>query len=291
MIGNLQENRNKPVWLNKKINIHENDRMKVMLSEFNLHTICEEALCPNITECYRRKQATFLILGRVCTRNCRFCNVEKGIPAEPDPSEPGRVAAAVVRLNLKHVVITSSARDDIPDGGARVFSETITVLKKNNRSLVVEVLIPDFRGNTESILKVAQAEPDIIGHNLETVRRLYSIRDGADYDISLTVLKKIKQVNPKIKTKSGIMLGMGEREEEVSEFMGDLLYTGCRYLSMGQYLSPGGSSLPVREYIHPARFEEYKQKALSMGFIHVESSPYTRSSYHADNYIKKRDCG
>lgn len=287
MIGNLRESRNKPVWLNKKINIHENDRMKMMLSEFNLHTICEEALCPNITECYKRKQATFLILGRICTRNCRFCNVEKGIPAEPDPSEPGRVADAVARLDLKHVVITSPARDDLPDGGAGVFVETITVLKKNNSSLVIEVLIPDFSGNTESILKVALAEPDIMGHNLETVRRLYRIRRGADYALSLTVLKKIKQVNPEIKTKSGIMLGMGESAREVSELMDDLLDAGARYLSMGQYLSPGGSSLPVREYIHPGRFEEYKERALSMGFVHVESSPYTRSSYHAENYIRK----
>ncbi len=287
MTGNLRESRNKPVWLNKKINIHENDRMKMMLSEFNLHTICEEALCPNITECYKRKQATFLILGRICTRNCRFCNVEKGIPAAPDPSEPGRVADAVARLDLKHVVITSPARDDLSDGGAGVFVETITVLKKNNRSLVIEVLIPDFRGNTESILKVALAKPDIIGHNLETVRRLYHFRQGADYALSLTVLKKTSQVSPEIKTKSGIMLGMGESAREVSELMGDLLGAGARYLSMGQYLSPGGSALPVREYIHPGRFEEYKERALSMGFVHVESSPYTRSSYHAENYVKK----
>jgi len=279
--------RGRPVWLKKKVNIRENEKLEKMLSGLKLRTICGEALCPNITECYGRKQATFMILGRICTRNCRFCNVEKGRPEMPDPSEPGRVAEASRRLNLKHVVVTSPARDDLPDGGAGVFAETITVLKKNNNSPSVEVLIPDFRGNTESVLKVICAEPDIIGHNLETVRRLYRIRQGADYDMSLTVLKKIKQSAHGIKTKSGIMLGLGERGREVLELMGDLLDAGVRFLSVGQYLSPGGSSLPVREFVHPERFQDYKKKALSMGFLHVESSPYTRSSYHAEDYLKK----
>ncbi|MFH1958390.1 MAG: lipoyl synthase [bacterium] len=279
--------RGKPVWLKKKVNIRENEKLEKILSGLKLRTICGEALCPNITECYGRKQATFMILGRICTRNCRFCNVEKGHPETPDPAEPGRVAEASRRLNLKHVVVTSPARDDLPDGGAGVFAETIAVLKKNNNSPSVEVLIPDFRGNTGSIFKVIRAEPDIIGHNLETVRRLYRVRQGADYDMSLTVLKKINQSAPGIKTKSGIMLGLGERGREVLELMGDLLDAGVRFLSVGQYLSPGGSSLPVREFVHPERFQDYKKKALSMGFLHVESSPYTRSSYHAEDYLKK----
>ena len=277
----------KPDWLKKKVNIRENEKMKKMLSDLKLHTVCEEALCPNITECYGRKQTTFMILGRICTRNCRFCNVEKGKPDGPDPSEPGRVAEGAGRLNLKHVVVTSPTRDDLPDGGAVAFAETITVLKKNSNSPSVEVLIPDFGGNPESILKVIRAEPDIIGHNLETVRRLYRIRRGADYGRSLSLLKKVNQVSPGIKTKSGIMLGLGERAREVSELMGDLLDAGVRFLSVGQYLSPGGSTLPVREFVRPEKFQNYKKKALSMGFLHVESSPYTRSSYHAENYLTR----
>jgi len=289
LISTVLAVRKKPAWLSKKVNIRENESMKKMLSDLKLHTICEEALCPNITECYGRKQATFMILGRICTRNCRFCNVEKGHPEEPDPSEPVRVAEAALRLNLKHIVITSPSRDDLADGGAGVFAETIAVLKKKNNFLSVEVLIPDFGGNTESVLKVIRAKPDIIGHNLETVRRLYRIRRGADYGRSLSLLKKVNQSAPGIKTKSGIMLGLGESGREVFELMGDLLEAGVRLLSVGQYLSPGGSALPVREFVHPEKFDEYKQAALSMGFVHVESSPYTRSSYHAEDYLKKGD--
>lgn len=260
--------------------------MKTILSDLNLNTICDQALCPNISECYKRGQATFLILGKTCTRNCGFCNVTKGIPSPPDPDEPDRIALAVKRLMLRHAVITSPTRDDLPDGGAGIFSNTVFALRKNNDTLTIEVLIPDFTGKLEHIIKAVKAAPDIIGHNLETVRRLYEIRKGADYKRSLNVLKIIKEFNPHIKTKSAIMLGIGETEQEVFEFFEDLLKAGCRYLSIGQYLAPTRGHHPVMEYVHPEKFTMYKQEALRRGFIHVESGPYVRSSYRARLYLR-----
>lgn len=278
--------RHRPLWLNKKLNIQNNDKMKKMLANLKLNTICSEALCPNISECYIKKQATFLILGKICTRNCIFCNVSKGIPINPDMDEPDRVVQAVKLLNLKHVVITSPTRDDLFDGGAKMFVKTISALRKYSAILTVEVLLPDFKGNPESIKNIVKEKPDITGHNLETVRRLYEIRKGADYERSLNVLKKIKEYDPAAKTKSAIMLGLGETEHEVIEFMKDLLEVSVRYLAITQYLAPGKFHYPVQKYVHPEKFAEYKEKALSIGFNHVESGPYVRSSYHAEEYLK-----
>ncbi len=277
--------RHRPLWLNKKLNIRNNDKMKKMLANLKLNTICSEALCPNISECYIKKQATFLILGKICTRNCIFCNVSKGIPINPDMDEPDRVVQAVKLLNLKHVVITSPTRDDLSDGGAKMFVKTISALRKYSTILTVEVLIPDFKGNPKSIKNIVQEKPDITGHNLETVKRLYEIRKGADYERSLNVLKKIKEYDPAAKTKSAIMLGLGETEPEVIEFMKDLLEVSVRYLAITQYLAPGKFHYPVQKYVHPEKFAEYKEKALSIGFNHVESGPYVRSSYHAEEYL------
>ncbi len=277
--------RHRPLWLNKKLNIQNNDKMKKMLANLKLNTICSEALCPNISECYIKKQATFLILGKICTRNCIFCNVSKGIPINPDMDEPDRVVQAVKLLNLKHVVITSPTRDDLSDGGAKMFVKTISALRKYSTILTVEVLIPDFKGNPKSIKNIVQEKPDITGHNLETVKRLYEIRKGADYERSLNVLKKIKEYDPAAKTKSAIMLGLGETEPEVIEFMKDLLEVSVRYLAITQYLAPGKFHYPVQKYVHPEKFAEYKEKALSIGFNHVESGPYVRSSYHAEEYL------
>ncbi len=278
--------KHRPLWLNKKLNIRNNDKMKKMLANLKLNTICSEALCPNISECYIKNQATFLILGKICTRNCIFCNVSKGIPINPDMDEPDRVVQAVKLLNLKHVVITSPTRDDLSDGGAKMFVKTISALRKYSAILTVEILIPDFNGNPESIKSIVQEKPDITGHNLETVRRLYEIRKGADYERSLNVLKKIKEYDPAAKTKSAIMLGLGETEHEVIEFMKDLLEVSVRYLAITQYLAPGKFHYPVQKYVHPEKFAEYKEKALSIGFNHVESGPYVRSSYHAEEYLK-----
>ncbi|MFC2061186.1 lipoyl synthase [Elusimicrobiota bacterium] len=283
-------------WLNKKIEINKIDGLKSIISDLGLNTICTQALCPNISECYEKRNATFLILGRTCTRNCAFCGVAYGKPSQPDPDEPERIAIAIKRLNLKHAVITSPARDDLDDGGAGHFSNTVSVLKNSDPALTIELLIPDFNGKTASILKVADSKPDIIGHNIETVQRLYAARNSfmpvrsrncADYSRSLSVLKKIKGSRLNMMLKSGIMLGLGETGLEVTRTIKDIADTGCKYLSIGQYLAPGKGHLPVREYIHPDIFIDYKAEALSMGFIHVESGPYVRSSYNAAQYIRK----
>jgi len=268
----------------KKINIRDNDNVRVIMSRFGLNTVCAEALCPNISECYSRKQATFLILGKICTRTCGFCNVEKGRPLPSDIGEPHRVAQAAGSLGLKHVVVTSPTRDDMSDGGAGIFAATVRALKEK-KSRTVEILIPDFMGNENSIRTVVDSGPDIIGHNLETVRRNYDIRKGADYKRSLRVLKQIRKYNPGMKTKSAIMLGLGETDPEVIDFMKDLIAVGCEYLSIGQYLAPTGKHYPVREYISPEQFEKYRSEALNMGFRHVESGAFVRSSYNAEKYL------
>jgi lipoic acid synthetase len=241
-------------------------------------------MCPNISECFRSRQATFLILGNICTRLCSFCNVTKKTPLPVDPAEPGRVAAAVRRLDLSHVVITSPTRDDLPDGGAALYAETVAAIRENSPRTRIELLIPDFMGERGSLQAVAKSEPDIIGHNLETVPRLYEIRAGADYGRSLDVLRTLHEIAPALKIKSGVMLGLGETEGEVLSVCADLRRVGCAYLSLGQYLAPSRSHYPVQEFIEPARFEQYREKASAMGFEHVESGPYVRSSYHAEQY-------
>jgi len=274
----------KPEWLQKKINPVAHAEMDKLLGDHRLHTVCREAVCPNITECFKSRQATFLILGRSCTRLCSFCNVTKETPLPADPGEPGRVAQAVARLALAHVVITSPTRDDLPDGGALHYGATVAAIRTASPDTRIELLIPDFLGKRSSIATVVDARPDIIGHNVETVPRLYQIRCGADYLRSLAVLETVRELDPGLKTKSGIMVGLGETESEVLAVFADLRRAGCVYLSVGQYLAPSKGHYPVQEFVRPERFDFYREEALAMGFGHVESGPYVRSSYHADMY-------
>lgn len=277
----------KPQWLRKKITPSAHQAMKELLGERSIHTICEEALCPNISECYRQKVATFMIMGTRCTRACSFCAVSRAKPALLDPSEPENVALAVLKLGLKHAVITSPTRDDLDDGGAEHFCKTVHAIKALDRSVVVEILIPDLQNNDEALRRVAKSGAEIIGHNLETVPRLYRIRKGAAYRSSLGVLQKLLSFNPSCATKSGIMLGLGERDEEVFGVMEDLLKVGCRFLSIGQYLSPSSHHEPVLEYVNPERFEMFRKAGMQMGFDYIKSSPYTRSSYMAHEYLEE----
>ncbi|MFH1415942.1 MAG: lipoyl synthase [Elusimicrobiota bacterium] len=274
-----------PYWIDKKINIRKTNNIKSILHSLSVNTICTEALCPNISECYQKHQATFMILGTICTRSCRFCNVVKGKPGMPDNSEPERIVQAVQRLGLKHVIITSPTRDDLNDGGASIFARTVSLLKNLDHPPTIEILIPDFYGNIQAVNKVVASKPDIISHNMETVRRLYELRTGADYNRSLNILSHIKNINTSIAIKSAVMLGLSETEPEIIELMNDLLDAGCRYLSIGQYLSPSKHNHPVIKYVTPESFEKYRDTAIDMGFIHVESGPYVRSSYHGENYL------
>lgn len=276
----------KPVWLNKKVSLGACSRVKELLRDLKVETVCEQALCPNMGECFGRDQATFLILGRQCTRMCRFCNIRKGDPHPPDPGEPARVAEAAARLGLKHVVITSVTRDDLPDGGAGMFAETVLRVRERAPQAKIEVLVPDFQGSRRSIAAVTAAEPDIFAHNVETVPELYPlVRRGAEYSRSLEVLRVAKELMPGRPTKSGFMLGMGEAEEQVKAVMRDLRSVDCGFLSIGQYLAPSLHHYPVQEYPAPERFSSYKAFGLSLGFLHVESGPYVRSSYAAGEYL------
>lgn len=274
----------KPAWLQKKIVPSAHGEMEGLLKELRLNTVCQQARCPNITECFSKRQATFLILGRICTRLCSFCNVSKETPLALDPDEPASVAEAVCRLALSHVVITSPTRDDLADGGAAVYAETVARIRLSAPQAKVELLIPDFMGDAAALATVVASAPDILGHNLETVPRLYGIRSGADYRRSLDLLAEARRLDPELKTKSGLMLGLGEEEGELFDVLGDLLEAGCSYLSLGQYLAPSRGHYPVQRYLEPELFERYKAQALGMGFLHVESAPYVRSSYHAERY-------
>ncbi|NQT94952.1 MAG: lipoyl synthase [Candidatus Omnitrophica bacterium] len=277
----------KPKWLNKRINLSDCSNTKSLLRSLNLHTVCEEAACPNISECFHKGTATFMILGSNCTRSCKFCNIKNGQPSLVDKDEPVHIADAVKKLGLKHVVITSVTRDDLEDGGAEQFARTISNIRSRVESIAIEVLIPDFKGNREAIKKIAEQGPDIINHNLETVPRLYpAIRPEADYKRSLEVLKTAKEsAGPKAYTKSGIMLGFGETEKEILQVFADLRGIGCDFLSIGQYLAPSREHYPVKEYITPNKFQYYKREAEEMGFKFVASAPYVRSSYLAEEYI------
>ncbi|MBN2870036.1 MAG: lipoyl synthase, partial [Campylobacterales bacterium] len=255
-----------------------------MLQRGRLHTVCQEAMCPNIGECFAARQATFMILGNICTRGCTFCAVGRGQTLALDPDEPHHVAETVAQLGLRHVVITSVTRDDLPDGGADHFCQTVRAIKEMDEGIAVELLIPDMRAHLPSLERIARSGAEILGHNLETVPRLYHVRKGSDYRRSLEVLETLRRCNPSAATKSGIMLGLGEREEEVRVLMGDLLNAGCRLLSIGQYLSPSAHHAPVVEYVVPERFEFFRRLGMEMGFEHIQSSPYTRSSYRAHEY-------
>ena len=278
------EIRRKPEWLQKKIVPSAHGEMEGLLKELRLNTVCQQARCPNISECFGKRQATFLILGRICTRLCSFCSVSKETPLALDPDEPASVAQAVQRLGLSHVVVTSPTRDDLPDGGASAYAQTVASIRLASPKTKVELLIPDFLGDKAALATVVASAPDILGHNLETVPRLYGIRSGADYRRSLDLLAEAHRLDPELKTKSGLMLGLGEEEGELFGVLADLLAAGCSYLSLGQYLAPSRQHYPVQRYLEPELFERYRIEALAMGFSHVESAPYVRSSYHAEQY-------
>ncbi len=259
--------------------------IKSYLTKFNLNTICESGNCPNRGECWQAQTATFMILGDTCTRSCKFCNVKKGVPLPEDCSEPESVAEAVHRLKLKHCVITSVTRDDLDDGGSIIWTETVKAIRKKNPLITIETLIPDFNGNEKNLQRIIDVAPEIISHNLETVKRLTpAIRNYAKYELSLNVIKHISQAG--IRSKSGIMLGLGETREDILEAMDDLIQAGCEVLTLGQYLQPSRINLPVLEYIEPPVFEEYKRIAETKGFKKVESGPLVRSSYNSNKHLR-----
>jgi len=274
-----------PSWLKMQRASGESYTMVKRLVEDNhLHTICTSGNCPNIGECWNAGTATLMILGDICTRSCKFCGTRSGKPLPPDPGEPERVAHAVKTMRLKHCVITSVDRDDLPDGGAAHWAMTVRRIREVNPAVTIETLIPDFRGNSTDIDRVIDAAPDVISHNIETVKRLTpEIRSVAKYETSLAVLKHIASRG--VRAKSGLMLGLGEREEEVIEALNDLYATGCRIVTIGQYLAPSLAHIPVAEYVTPEKFDEYRRKGLGIGFEFVESSPLVRSSYHAEKHV------
>ena len=281
---------NKPVWLRKKLSNTAQKDMEQLLKDGGLHTICQEAKCPNISECFSKKNATFLILGDTCTRRCTYCNVKTGKPNGVDEKEINEVTIAVQKLGLKFVVITSPARDDLEDGGALQFYKVTKNILENTTDTQVELLIPDFKGNVESIQKVVDSGAVIIGHNVETVPRLYRVRRNATYERSLEVLRKIKELGgDAVKTKSALMVGLGETEEEMVQVFKDLVAVGCKFLSIGQYLAPSGDYEKVIEFVKPEQFDRYKTLALELGFEFVHSTPYARSSYLAHEYLSKNN--
>ena len=278
----MMENR-KPAWLKIKISSNAGLHSTVdMMRKLNLHTVCEEAKCPNLMECFSKKTATFMILGRECTRNCTFCTVSKNEPSNVDAKEPLHVAEAVKKLALKHVVITSVTRDDLPDGGAGHFVAVIEAVREVSPSTDIEVLIPDFQGDKDALCKVVKAKPKVINHNIETINRLYpEVRPMANYHRTLELLKRVKEMDGNIYSKSGFMVGFGEKEEEVIDLLHDLREFGCDIVTIGQYLAPSKEHHPVVEYVTPDTFAFYKNKAEEMGFTFVASSPFVRSSYNA----------
>ena len=279
----------KPYWIRTRILDTQNYfKTSEVINKKKLHTVCQEASCPNISECWSKRHATFMIMGDTCTRACSFCNVKTGKPNFLDPLEPSKIAQATKELNLKHVVITSVDRDDLKDGGADHFSKVISEIRKINFETTIEVLTPDFLRKGDAYKKVVNAHPDVFNHNIETVPSLYrTVRPGSRYFASVNLLKSAKDINKKIFTKSGIMLGLGETKDEVLQVMDDLLSANVDFLTIGQYLQPSVKHYPLKRYIHPDEFKEYKELALSKGFLIVASSPLTRSSYHADEDFSK----
>ena len=276
----------RPDWLKVKLPSGENyNDVKTLMREQHLHTVCEEARCPNIAECWNNRSATFMILGDTCTRSCGFCNIKTGMPTELDLNEPRRVADSVKELGLKHVVITSVNRDELMDGGASIFNETVKLINLSMPDTTVEILIPDFKGDENTFQIIMKNPPDILNHNLETVPRLYhAVRPQAKYERSLALIKWFKGNN--LRMKSGIMVGIGEKTEEVLELMKDLVNHGCDILTIGQYLQPTKLHLPVDRFVTPEEFRMYNVEGLKMGFKIVESSPLVRSSYHADKHAR-----
>ncbi len=273
----------KPPWLKKRLPTgpaYEN--VKNLIGQDRLHTVCQEAKCPNIWECFSQHTATFLIMGSRCTRNCRFCSVAQGPTGPPDAAEPARVAAAARQMGLKYVVITSVTRDDLPDGGAVFFADTIAEIRRQIPAAMIEVLIPDFQGDARALQTVLDAGPDVLNHNIETVPRLYArVRPQAIYARSLQLLQRVQKFDPELPIKSGLMLGLGESADEIRATLKDLADAGCRILTLGQYLQPSEAHLPVARFVAPQEFERWRQIAIQMGFLEVASGPFVRSSYHA----------
>ncbi len=280
-----------PYWFKQDIPDEVTLKMSAFLSSLGIHTVCQEAHCPNVSVCFKKRSATFMILGNVCTRNCRFCAVDKSRNIKElvlDEDEPTRVARAVSELGLHYVVITSVARDDLKDSGAKIFVKTIKLIKDIDENIKIEVLIPDLQGNVSSLKCVVDARPDIIAHNIETIERLYPVlRPLADYSLSLRVLKNIKELNPSLITKSSLMLGLGENEEEIVETLQDLRNNYCDILTLGQYLAPSVAHYPVKEFIGPAQFQRYESIAKELGFKGVFSGPLVRSSYCAEEVYQE----
>lgn len=283
-IDNFEDKIPKPDWLRVRVvNTQEYKNTHDLIKQHGLNTVCQEAACPNIGECWSKKHATVMILGSTCTRSCAFCNIATGIPDKLDPHEPYNLARAVSKLGLKHMVITSVDRDDLDDGGASHFAECIKQLRISVPNTTIEVLTPDFRGKDNALETVVAAKPDVYNHNIETVPSLYAkIRPGARYFHSLNILHKVKELDPAIFTKSGIMLGLGETKEEILQVMDDLRAARVDFMTIGQYLQPTPKHASLKKYITPEEFEFYKRMALVKGFLIVSSSPLTRSSYHAD---------
>ena len=279
----------KPPWLKRRLPTGTDfETVKSMISKNRLHTVCQEAQCPNIWECFSHHTATFLIMGSRCTRNCRFCSIPLGPLEPPDAKEPGRVAETARTMGLKYVVVTSVTRDDLPDGGAIYFARTIEALRLLIPGVRVEVLIPDFGGDARALDTVLQARPDVLNHNIETVARLYpEVRPQADYHRSLEVLRRARAWDGNLPTKSGIMLGLGEENAEIKAALQDLLAAGCRILTLGQYLQPTRKHLPVKRFIPPEEFDQWHRTALQMGFVEAASGPFVRSSYHAGELFQK----
>ena len=276
----------KPKWLRVKLPTGEEyKKVREIVSEHKLHTICESGHCPNMGECWGEGTATFMILGNVCTRSCGFCNVNTGKPEEVDVWEPAKVAKSVALMGVKHAVITSVDRDDLKDGGSEIWAQTVRAIRKQSPGTTMETLIPDFGGKWENLQHIIEVAPEVVSHNLETVRRLTkSVRIQAKYDRSLEVLRRLGKAG--LRTKSGIMLGLGESKEEVIEAMDDLRSVGVHVLTLGQYLQPTPKHLPVAEFIHPDVFKELEQIGLEKGFLFVESGPLVRSSYHAEKHVQ-----
>jgi lipoic acid synthetase len=279
----------KPEWIRSKIiDSQVFFKTKEIVNKNNLNTVCQEANCPNITECWSKKHATFMIMGDTCTRGCAFCDVKTGKPGKLDSLEPLRISNAIKELNLNHVVITSVDRDDLSDGGANHFKKVILESKKNNPNTTIEVLTPDFLRKGDSFKKIIEAKPDVFNHNIETVPSLYlSVRPGSRYFASIKLLENVKKINSKIFTKSGLMVGLGENKNEILQVMDDLRIANVDFLTIGQYLQPSAKHFPLKRYYQPHEFIELKNIALSKGFLLVASSPLTRSSYHADEDFKK----
>ncbi len=282
----------KPDWVRAKAPLGPTHaRLKELMKQYSLHTVCEEAHCPNVGDCWGSGTATFMIMGELCTRACRFCNVKSGKPnSVPDGEEPANVARAVKDLELKYVVLTSVDRDDLPDGGASHFAQTISTIRALAPDVCIEALIPDFGGDLAALQTILQAAPDVIGHNLETTESLTTkVRDPrASYHQSLKVLEDVKRLNPRVFTKSSLMLGLGEREEELLQTLRDLRAVGTDFLTLGQYLRPSPRNLPVVEYVTPERFSHYQKAAEELGFLYVASGPLVRSSYRAGEYFAHR---